>query len=116
MHTDRIKKAKAHLALNPARDVKGNKGCYRCTNSTREKRGPLLNGARDLVKRTNRRLRYNALFTLFFIGGLAFRSPRPWHLWESLEQGRPLVEKDQVREHLNKQDVHKSMGPDRMHP
>ena len=26
-----------------------------------------------------------------------------------------LVEKDQVREHLNKLDIHESMGPDGMH-
>jgi len=26
------------------------------------------------------------------------------------------VEEDQVREHLNKLDVHKSMGPEGMHP
>ncbi|GAB0202828.1 mitochondrial enolase superfamily member 1 [Grus japonensis] len=28
----------------------------------------------------------------------------------------PLVEEDQVREHLGKLDIHKSMGPDGMHP
>ncbi|KAK4832412.1 hypothetical protein QYF61_023091 [Mycteria americana] len=28
----------------------------------------------------------------------------------------PLVEEDQVREYLSKLDIHKSMGPDRMHP
>ncbi|KFP54076.1 RNA-directed DNA polymerase from mobile element jockey, partial [Cathartes aura] len=28
----------------------------------------------------------------------------------------PLVEEDQVREHLNELDIHKSMGPDGMHP
>ncbi|KFV73012.1 hypothetical protein N308_11270, partial [Struthio camelus australis] len=28
----------------------------------------------------------------------------------------PLVEEDQVRDHLGKPDTHKSMGPDGMHP
>ncbi|KFV81576.1 hypothetical protein N308_13167, partial [Struthio camelus australis] len=28
----------------------------------------------------------------------------------------PLVEEDQVREHLNKLDIHKSTGPDEIHP
>ncbi|KFV88189.1 hypothetical protein N308_04118, partial [Struthio camelus australis] len=28
----------------------------------------------------------------------------------------PLMEEDRVRDHLSKLDIHKSMGPDRMHP
>jgi len=28
----------------------------------------------------------------------------------------PLVEEDQIRDHLSKVDTHKSMGPNRMHP
>lgn len=47
-----IRKAKAHLQLNLARDVKGNKkGIYGDMGSKRkpsENMGPLLNGAGDL--------------------------------------------------------------------
>ncbi|KAK4827448.1 hypothetical protein QYF61_018169 [Mycteria americana] len=32
------------------------------------------------------------------------------------KEGIPLVEEDQVREHLSKLDIHKSMGPDGIHP
>lgn len=36
--------------------------------------------------------------------------------WESPEKGRlTLVDEDQVREHLNRLNTHKSVGPDGMH-
>lgn len=39
-----------------------------------------------------------------------------WDHWECLEQGSPLVEESQVREHWNKQDVPKATGQDRLCP
>ncbi|KAK4806988.1 hypothetical protein QYF61_000317 [Mycteria americana] len=47
---DGVRKAKADLELNQARDVKGNKkGFYKHIRRNRENVGPLLNGAGDLV-------------------------------------------------------------------
>jgi len=44
---------------------------------------------------------------------LAYRNPTPWRLrgkaWR--KEDVPLVEEDQVRDHLSKLDTHKSMGP-----
>lgn len=47
---------------------------------------------------------------------LPSRIPCAWNPGESLEQKRPLVEEDQIREHLNQLDTQKSIGPDRMQP
>lgn len=33
-----------------------------------------------------------------------------------MKEDLPLVDEDQVREHLNRLDIHKSMGPDEMLP
>ncbi|GAB0207557.1 mitochondrial enolase superfamily member 1 [Grus japonensis] len=48
----------------------------------------------------------------------ALRNPRPWRQERKVLQKEdfPLIEEDQVREHLGKLDTHKSMGPDGMHP
>ncbi|GAB0207498.1 mitochondrial enolase superfamily member 1 [Grus japonensis] len=79
------RKAKAHLELNLARDVKDKKeGFFKYINSkrkTRENVGPLLNEVGALVT-------------------------------EDTEKEK----EDQVREHLGKLNIHKSMGPDGMHP
>lgn len=57
-----VRRAKDHLELNLAKDVKDNKkGFSKCIGNkrkTRESVGPLLNGAGDLVTRTWKRLRY----------------------------------------------------------
>ena len=34
---------------------------------------------------------------------------------KSLEQGRPHLEEDQIRKHLNKLGIHESMEPNGMH-
>ena len=41
----------------------------------------------------------------------------PQEQWESLgKEDLLLVEEDQVREHFNRLDIHKNIGPDGMHP
>jgi len=42
---------------------------------------------------------------------LALRNPCPWRQEDEL----PLVEDDQVRDHLNNLETHKSISPDGMH-
>lgn len=59
-----------------------------------------------------------AFYALVFAGKFAFKNPghprpRPEKVWN--RDDLPLVGKDQVREHLNRLDIQKSVGPDRMH-
>ncbi|GAB0209855.1 mitochondrial enolase superfamily member 1 [Grus japonensis] len=49
---------------------------------------------------------------------LTLRYPRPPKVGEKVlrKEDLPLVEEDRVREHLGKLNIHKSMGPNGMHP
>ncbi|KAK4807097.1 hypothetical protein QYF61_018438 [Mycteria americana] len=98
---DEVRKAKSQMELNLARDVKGNKkGFYKYIGDKRKARenvGPLLNEAGDLVTQDME------------------KAEETWgKVWS--KEDVPLVEEDQVREYLSKLDIHKSMGPDGMHP
>ncbi|GAB0202533.1 mitochondrial enolase superfamily member 1 [Grus japonensis] len=92
---DQVRKAKAlMIELNLAKDVKDNKkSFYRYVSDKRRMRenvGPLQNETGDLVTEGKGRD------------------------WENAEP--PTVGEDQVREYLRNLKVHKSMGPDEMHP
>ncbi|GAB0208607.1 mitochondrial enolase superfamily member 1 [Grus japonensis] len=112
---DATGKAKAHLELNLAGEVKDNKkGFFKYISSkrtTRENVGPLLNEMGALV-----------MEDAFFASVLTAKaSPQESQTLEAGEkvlrkEDLPLVEEDWVREHLGKLDIHKSMGPDGMHP
>lgn len=68
----RIRKAKPHLEVNLARDVKGNKGFHKYSSSKktiRENDGSLLNGAENLVTKDMQKIELlSVLFTLVFAG------------------------------------------------
>ncbi|GAB0180066.1 mitochondrial enolase superfamily member 1 [Grus japonensis] len=94
---DATRKAKAHLELNLARDVKDNKkGFFKYISSKRKARenvGPLLNEASPQESQT------------LEVGEKVWR-----------KEDLPLVKEDRVREYLGKLNIHKSMGSDGMHP
>ncbi|GAB0179181.1 mitochondrial enolase superfamily member 1 [Grus japonensis] len=117
------RKAKAHLELKLAGDVKDNKkGFFKYISSkrkTRENVGLLLNEVGALVMENTENVE---LLNAFFASVCTAKAgPQETH---SLEVGEkvwkkedlPLVEEDQVREYLGKLNIHKSMGPDGMHP
>ncbi|GAB0207550.1 mitochondrial enolase superfamily member 1 [Grus japonensis] len=120
---DATRKAKAHLELKLARDVKDNKkGFFKYINSkrkTRENVGPLLNEVGALVMEDTEKAE---LLNAFFASVLTAKAgPQESQTLEVGNKGLqkedlPLIEEDQVGEHLGKLDTHKSMGPDGMHP
>lgn len=77
-----IRKAKAHLEVNLARNVKGNEKCfYKCISSTRKMRkkvGLLLKVREDLLTKNMEKTEIlNAFFTSVFTGKTCPRNCRP---------------------------------------
>ncbi|GAB0208941.1 hypothetical protein GRJ2_003359800 [Grus japonensis] len=120
---DQVRKAKAPRELNLARDIEGNKkSFYRYVSDkrkTRENVGPLWNEKRDLVTQDMEKAEVlNDFFALVFTGKGSSHTVQvtegKGRDWENAEP--PTVGEDQVRDHLRNLKVHKSMGPDEMHP
>ncbi|CAM4497687.1 unnamed protein product [Lepidochelys kempii] len=115
-----IRKAKSHLELQLARDVKSNKkGFFRYVSNKKkikESLGPLLNEGGNLV--TEDVEKANVLNAFFASAFTNKGSSQPTALGSTAWGGgdQPSVEKEVVRDHLEKLDEHKSMGPDALHP
>ncbi|GAB0187514.1 F-box only protein 11 [Grus japonensis] len=116
-------KAKALIEINLARDVKGNKkSFYRYVSDkrrTRENVGPLQNETGNLVTQDMEKAEVlNDFFASVFTGKCLSHTAQvaegKGRDWENAEP--PTVGEDQVREYLRNLKVHKSMGPDEMHP
>ena len=120
---DQVRKAKALIELNLARDVKGNKkSFYRYISDkrkTRENVGPLQKEMVDLVTCDMEKAEVlSNFFASGFTGKCSSHTAQvaegKGRDWENEEP--PTVGEDQVRDHLRNLKVHKSMGPDEMHP
>uniref|UniRef100_K7F1Q8 Reverse transcriptase domain-containing protein n=1 Tax=Pelodiscus sinensis TaxID=13735 RepID=K7F1Q8_PELSI len=115
-----IRKAKAQMELRLAKDVKDNKkGFYRHVNKKkviREGVQSLMDEGGNLVTEDVGKAEVlNAFFASVFTDKVgSWTSVLSDARWE--EDGQPLVGKEQVRNYLEKLNVHKSMGPDLMHP
>ncbi|GAB0190397.1 mitochondrial enolase superfamily member 1 [Grus japonensis] len=122
VYRDATRKAKAHLELNLARDVKDNKGFFKYLSSrrkTRENVSLLLNEVGALVTEDTEEVELlNATFDSVFTAKAGPQESQTLEVGEKVwrKEDVPLVEEDQVREHLGKLDIHKSMGLDGMHP
>ncbi|PKU46943.1 glycerol kinase [Limosa lapponica baueri] len=120
---EETRKAKASLELKLARDVKVNKkGFFNyigAKRKTKENVGPLLNESGTMVTGDAGKAELlNAFFASVFT---AQATPQePWTSEESEEvctkEDLPLVKEDQVRDQLRRLDIHKSMGPEGIHP
>ncbi|CAM5118909.1 unnamed protein product, partial [Natator depressus] len=115
-----IRRAKSHLELQLARDVKSNKkGFFRYVGNkkkARESVGPLLNEGGNLVTEDVEKANvltaiFASVFTNKDSSQTAALGITTWGV-----DGQPSVEKEVVRDYLEKLDVHKSMGPDELHP
>ncbi|GAB0185903.1 mitochondrial enolase superfamily member 1 [Grus japonensis] len=120
---DQVRKAKALIELNLPRDVKGNKkSFYRCTSNkkkTRENVGPLWKETGNLVTQDMEKTEvlndfFASVFTSKCSSHTAQVTEGKGRDWENKEL--PSVGEDQVQDHLRNLKVHKSMGPDEMHP
>ncbi|CAM5122730.1 unnamed protein product [Eretmochelys imbricata] len=114
-----IRRAKSHLELQLARDVKSNKkGFFRYVGNkkkAKENVGPLLNEGGNLVTEdVEKANELNAFFASVFTNKVSSQTAAlgitTWGI-----DGQPSVEIEVVRDYLEKLDVHKSMGPDELH-
>ncbi|GAB0190148.1 mitochondrial enolase superfamily member 1 [Grus japonensis] len=119
---DQVRKAKALIEISLARDVKDKKkSFYRYVSEkrrTRENVGPLWNETGNLVTQDMEKAEVlNDFFASVFTGKCLSHTAQvtegKGRDWENAEP--PTVE-DQVQEYLRNLKVHKSMGPDEMHP
>jgi len=116
------RKAKVHLELNIARDVKHKKGFFKyiCSKrKTRENGAALPNEVGALVMEdTEKAVVLNAFLASFFTAKAEPQASRSLEVrieaWRKEEL--TLVEGDRVRDHLSKLDTREFMGPDGMHP
>ncbi|PKU41029.1 rna-directed dna polymerase from mobile element jockey-like [Limosa lapponica baueri] len=122
VYRDETRKAKTSLELNLTSDVKVNKkGFFKYIGGkkkTRENVGPLLNETGDMVTEDAEKAELlNAFFASVFTAKASPQESQTLEVTEKvwMKEDFPLVEEDQVREQLSKLDIHKSMGPDRMH-
>ncbi|CAM4644907.1 unnamed protein product [Lepidochelys kempii] len=115
-----IRKAKSHLELQLARDVKSNKkGFFRYVSNkkkVKERVGRLLNEGGNLVTEDVEKANVlNAFFASVFMNKISSQTTALGSTaWGGGDQ--PPVEKEVVRDYLEKLDEHKSMGPDVLHP
>ncbi|GAB0178198.1 mitochondrial enolase superfamily member 1 [Grus japonensis] len=118
---DQVRKAKALIEISLARDIKDNKkSFYRYVSEkrkTRENVGPLWNEMGDLVTQDMEKAEVlNDFFASVFTGKCLSHTAQvtEGRDWENAEPR--TVGEDQVREYLRNLKVHKSMGPDELHP
>ncbi|CAM4601352.1 unnamed protein product [Lepidochelys olivacea] len=115
-----IRRAKSHLELQLARDVKSNKkGFFRYVGNkkkAKESVGPLLNEGGNLVTEDVEKANIlNAFFASVFTNKVSSQTAA-LGITKWGRDGQPSVEIEVVRDYLEKLDVHKSMGPDEVHP
>jgi len=118
-----MRKAKVHLELNLANDVKDNKkSFFKCISSKRKSRenvGPLLKEVGVLVTENAEKAELlNAFFSSVFTAKASLQESQSLEVREEgwQKDDLPLVGEHCVRDHLSNLDNHKSMGPDGMHP
>ncbi|CAM4564408.1 unnamed protein product [Caretta caretta] len=115
-----IRRAKSHLELQLARDVKSNKkGFFRYVGNKKKAKecvGPLLNEGGKLVTEDVEKANVlNAFFASVFTNKVSSQTAT-LGITKWGRDGQPSVEIEVVRDYLEKLDVHKSMGPDELHP
>jgi len=121
--SEHVRKAKALMELSLARTSKATRkasiGMSVIKMKAREKIGPLQEEAGDLVTQDIEKAEVlNDFLTSVFSGKYSSHTAQvaegKSRNWQSEEP--PALGEDQVKEHLRNLKVHKSMGPNEMHP
>jgi len=119
---DEVRKVKAWMELNLARDAKNNKkGFYRCVSQKRkvkESVSPLISKTGKVVTTDKEKAGVlNNFFASVFTGSLSSHTSRGDGPQESYWGCKvpPTVKEDQVCNHPRSLNRHKSMGSDEMH-
>lgn len=90
--------------------------CISCRRKRRENAGLLLNSTRNRVTMEKSKVSI-AFFALVFTAKNCLQESQAvkttGKVWS--KENLPFVKEDQARKHLNRLDVHMSMGPDSMH-
>ncbi|NXF84353.1 RTJK polymerase, partial [Sclerurus mexicanus] len=117
------RKAKASLELHLARGVKDNRKSFfkymADKTNTRGNVGPLMNEVGALVTEDTEKAKLlNAFFASVYSAGSCPEEPCTPEALEEVKtiEELALVDEDWVRDQLSNLDIHKSMGPDGMHP
>lgn len=99
------------------REAKSSRKGFYNTGRLEENVGLLLKGTGDVVKKGMEKAELlNVFFTLVFTAKSSLQqSLTPRDQKDSLKHRRRVLSGDQVREHLNKLDRHRCMGPGGMH-
>ncbi|GAB0180871.1 hypothetical protein GRJ2_000552400 [Grus japonensis] len=113
---DQVRKIKALIELNLARDIKGNKkSFYRYVSDKRRTRknvGPLQKETGDLVTQDIEKAEVlNDFFASVFTDKCSSHTAQASEGKGSENEELPTVREDQVRDHLRNLKVHKYMGP-----
>ncbi|CAM4568591.1 unnamed protein product [Lepidochelys kempii] len=115
-----IRKAKSHLELQLARDVKSNKKSFFRYGSNKKKVkesvGPLLNEGGSLVTEDVEKANvFNAFLAFVFTNKVSSQTAALGSTaWGGGDQ--PSLKKEEFQDYLEKLDEHKSMGPDTLNP
>lgn len=118
-----MRQVKSFLKYQEALGKCNKKGFYKYFSDKRKSRGDvvwenvvsLLHETEDLVTWNSEKVKVlNDFFATFFTSKTGFQETQVPEASLNIcsKENVPLVEEDQMREHLSKLDIHKSIGPD----
>ncbi|PKU36300.1 rna-directed dna polymerase from mobile element jockey-like [Limosa lapponica baueri] len=124
LYREKIRKAKAQLELNLANDIRDNKkSCYKYLTNKKRARGslhPLLDAGGNIATKDEEKAeKLNAFFASVLNSQTSYpQDVQPSELEDKGEEQNnpPITQEEVVNDLLLHLDMHKSLGPDGIHP